>query len=95
MEVPRDFRPCLVAKGLVAQDDPAKLDLVLDPSTAMIGEAWIVIADDPGPVELVREIGQERAGLSRKPLAAERVVEAVAEAIEPRRAGWCRRTAST
>ena len=44
----------LVAHRFVAKDDPAELDLVLDAAAAMVGEAGIVVADDPGPVEPAR-----------------------------------------
>ena len=87
MEMAGDFRPRLVANGFVAEDDSAELDLVRDAAAAMVGEARIVVADDPGPVELRGEFGQQFARARRQPIAAEAVVEAVAEAIEARRAG--------
>ena len=51
MEMAGDFRPRVVADGFMAQDDSAELDLVLDPAAAMVGEARVVVADDPCPVE--------------------------------------------
>ena len=56
-----DFRPRLVADGFVAKDDAADLDLLLDASAAMVGEARIVVADDPRPVEPGGELGQQLA----------------------------------
>ena len=48
----------------------------------MVGKARVVVADDPGPVEAGGEPGQKRPRVGRQPIAAEAVVEAVAEAIE-------------
>ena len=87
MEVAGNFRPRIAADRFVAKDDPAELDLLLDAAAAMVGKARIVIADDPRPVELRGQSGQKRARVRRQPVAAEAVVEAVAEAIEPLRAG--------
>ena len=92
MEMAGDFRPRLVAHRFVAKDDPGDLDLILDAarrngrrspdrgcrrSTSSRGVA-------------VSSVSSARA-LGRQPVAAEAVVEAVAEAIEPRRAGRARR----
>ena len=54
MEMAGDFGPRLAAHGFVAKDDPGDLDLVRDPAAAMVGEAGIVVADDPRPVERAR-----------------------------------------
>ena len=35
----------------VAKDDPADFHLLDEPAAAMVGEAGVVVADDPGPVE--------------------------------------------
>ena len=91
MEMARDFRPRLVAHGLVAKHDSGDFDLIGELPAAMVGEARVVVADDPGPVERAGELGQQGAGAGRQPIAAEAVVEAVAEAIEARRAGLARR----
>ena len=39
------------ADGLVAKDHPVDLGLLNDPAAAMVDEAGVVVADDPGPVE--------------------------------------------
>ena len=54
MEMAGDFGPGLAAHRLVAEEIPAKLDLVRDAAAAMVGEAGVVVADDPGPVEPAR-----------------------------------------
>ena len=82
-----DFRPCIAAHDLVTKDDPGDLDLFLELAAAMVGEAGVVVADDPGPVEPAGELGQQCAGLIGQALAAESVVEAVAEAEQPPGAG--------
>src|SRR5947209_9201624 len=87
MEMAGDFRTPLVADGFVAEDDPAELDLVRDAAAAMVGEVRVMVADDPGPVEPCRQRAQQFAGVCGQPIAAEAVVETVAEAIEPIRAG--------
>ena len=87
MDMARHFGPRVAAHRFVAEDDPGDLDLVGELAAAMIGEAGIVVADDPGPVEAARQIGQQCAGVGRQPIAAEAVVEAVAQAIEALRAG--------
>src|SRR5258708_6122346 len=87
MEVAGDFGPRLVAQRLVAKNEAAKLDLLGDAPSAMVGEARIVVADDPRPLEARRERRQQRARAGRQPVAPEAVVEAVAEAVEPACAG--------
>ena len=54
MKVAGNFRARLAAHRFVAKDDAAGHDLFLDPSAAMVGEAGIVVADDPHPVETLR-----------------------------------------
>jgi hypothetical protein len=81
------FRAWVGSVGFVAQDDPGDRDLVHKPAAAMIGKAGIVVADDPRPVEAGRQPFEQRPGVGREPLATEPVVEAVAEAVEPSRAG--------
>src|SRR5258708_15475022 len=78
-----DFRPNLVANGLVTKNDPCDLGFDLDPSAAMVGKIEIVIADDPGPVETRGERGEQLAGVGWEPIAAKAVMEAVAETIDP------------
>ena len=53
---------------------------------AMIGEARVVVADDPHPVEPRGHRREQFARGGGQAVAAEAVVEAVAEAIEPARA---------
>src|SRR5437764_15021799 len=53
----------------------------------MVGEARIMVANDPGPLEPAGEVGQARAGRLGQALAPELVVEAVAEAKEAPGAG--------
>ena len=83
---PGNFRPRLVAHGFVAKDDAADFDLVRDPSAAMVGEARVVVADDPGPVEPRVSSSAIRA---RSPAGgrSRTVVKAVAEAEEASGAG--------
>jgi hypothetical protein len=90
MEVARNFRPALVAHRFVAKDDGAKLDLLLDSPAAMVGEPGIVVADDPRPVEPPGKVEKQFARIGGKPLASEAVVEAVAKAVDPPRAGALR-----
>jgi hypothetical protein len=52
----------------------------------MIDEAGVVVAGDPHPVEPRGEAGQQGAGVVRKAVAAEAVMEAVPEAVESGRA---------
>ena len=67
MEMPGHLRPWLAAHGFVAEDDPADLDLVGETPAAMVGEAGVVVADDPDPVEPRREAGQQFARRGRQP----------------------------
>lgn len=83
MKMPGDFRPRLLADCLVAKDDAGNLRLLFDPSTAIVGKTWIMIADDPGPIELQGESAQQLASAIRQAFAAKAIVEAVAKAIEP------------
>src|SRR5438309_164317 len=83
MEVAGNFRPRLLADGFVAKDDAADLDLLLDAAAAMVGEAGIVIADDPCPVEIRRKGAQQIARSGRQPFAAEAVMKTVAETVQP------------
>src|SRR6185436_1165576 len=87
MEMARYFGLLVFADGFVAKHDPAELDFIRKPAAAMVGEAGVMVADDPGPVEPAGQFGQQRASTRREPVAAERVVEAVSQAVEPRRAG--------
>ena len=66
----------------MAKDDAGYLAFLLDPAAAMVGEARVVVADDPDPVEARRQRQQQLARGGGEPVAAEAVVEAVAEAIE-------------
>ncbi len=66
--------------GLVAQQQAVHLGLRDDLAAAMVGEARIVIAGDPGPARRGGEPGQHGARRGRQPVAAVAVVEAVAEA---------------
>ena len=85
MKMAGDFHASLVAHRLVAEDDPSNLNLVIDSSAAMISKAGIVVADDPGPIELCSERGQKVASVGGKPVTAELVVKAIAQAKEPLR----------
>src|SRR3954451_22867319 len=87
MEMARDFRLRVIADGFMAKNDSADFDFVDERAAAMVGESRIVVADDPGPVELRGECAQQFARAWRQSVAAEGIVEAVAEAIEPLRAG--------
>jgi len=87
MVVARHLRSRVVAHGFMAQNDTRDLDLYLQPAAAMIRKARIVIADDPRPIEPVSEIRQQIARLRRQSVAAESVVKAVAETVEPCSAG--------
>ena len=53
----------------------------------MIGKAGIVVAEDPGPVEPGGQRQQHRPRRFGQAVAAELVVKAVAEAVEPLDAG--------
>ena len=83
----RDFRAGIAAHGFVAKHDSGDFDLVGKMPAAMVGKARVVVADDPGPVEAGGELGQKRPRVGRQPIAAEAVMEAVAEAIEGVRPG--------
>src|SRR5438309_5901649 len=87
VEMAGDLGARLLAPRFVAEDDAAKLDLFGDAAAAMIGEARIVVADDPAPVEARGESRQQAAGAGIESVAAESVVETVAEAVKTRRAG--------
>ena len=82
-----DFGARVIADDLVAEYDAGDLDFFLKLAAAMVGEARVVVADDPGPVEPAGELGQQCASLVGQALAAECVVEAVAEAEQPPGAG--------
>jgi hypothetical protein len=87
MEVARDFRATIAPDGFVAKDDAGDLDFAGQPAAARVGEARVMVADNPGPVEAAGEIGEQRASVRWQPVTADAVVEAVAEAEEPSRAG--------
>jgi len=55
MEVAAKLRPNFVAAGFMAEHDSRNHKLVLEPAAAMVGKAWIVIANDPNPFEPVSE----------------------------------------
>ena len=55
----------------MAQDDPADLHLVGEATAAMVGEAGIVVADDPGPVEAARQLDEQLARIRRQALASQ------------------------
>ena len=86
MEVARDFRARVVADRFVAEDHAADFGLLGKRPSAMIGKARVVVADDPHPVEPRGHRREQFARRGGQPVAAEAVVEAVAEAIEPARA---------
>ena len=86
MEVAGNLGARFTPLGLVAENDPPDFDFVLNPPTAMVGEARIVIAYDPGPVEARGQIRKQRPGLLRQTIASEAVVETITEAKEARRA---------
>ena len=70
MEMAGDLRPGFAAHRLVAQDDAGNFDLFGDAAAAMVGEARIVVADDPAPVEPGGKFLQQRAPLPMKWSAA-------------------------
>ena len=70
----------------MAERDAVDGELLLDPPAAMIDEAGVMIAGDPHPVDLRGEAGQQGSRIVGEAVAAEAVVEAVAEAIESGRA---------
>ena len=86
MEVTRHLGARIGYLGFVAQYDSADLAFYFDPSSTMIGEACIVIADDPDPIDPRSQAGQEVTRIGRQPVAAERVVKTVAKTIEACRA---------
>ena len=67
----------------MTEDETGDLDLFPQLPTAMVGEARIVIAEDPRPVEAPGEGEEHCPGRFGQAVAAELVVEAVAEAVEP------------
>ncbi len=85
MPVAGYLRPRIIAHGFVPEDDTGQFDLLRQSAAAMIGEPRVVVAEDPCPFESAGEIAQQGPCLLRQPLAAESVVEAVAETIEPAR----------
>ena len=48
----------VVADRLVPQDDAAKFDFLGEAAAAVIGEAGVVVADDPRPVQPRCEVAQ-------------------------------------
>ena len=72
VEVAGDLRPRVVGTGFMTKDNSAELHLLRQPAAAVIGETRIVVADYPGPVEPSGNFGQQRAGVLREPVAAER-----------------------
>ena len=64
-----------------------RLRLPRQAAAAMVGEARVMVADDPHPVEPRGHALRAFARGGGQPVAAEAVVEAVAEAIEPAGAG--------
>lgn len=87
MEVAAKLRPNFVAAWFMAKHDSRYHKLVLEPAAAMIGKAWIVIANDPNPFEPISETAQKLTCIRRQAVAAETVVEAVAKTVEALRAG--------
>ena len=80
MEMAGQLGPGFRGIGFVAEQQPVDLGFLDDPAAAMIGEARIVIAGDPGPAGRRGQGGQQFPGLCRQPVAAVTVVEAVAQA---------------
>ena len=78
----RHFGGGVVADGFVAEHDPADMDFLGEPPAAMVDEAGVVIADDPHPVDPRGHRGQQVARGGGQAVAAEAVVERVAQAIE-------------
>jgi hypothetical protein len=74
MEMTRDFRPRFVALSFVAEDYAAAFHFFRDLPAATVGEAWIVVSDDPRPVDPPGQLDQQRARVGRKAVAAEAVV---------------------
>ena len=67
----------------VAKDDSRHRRFLGETPAAMIGESRVVVAEDPGPFEPVRHRAKQLARLLGQPVAAEAIVETVAEAVEP------------
>ena len=63
---------------------PADVAFLFDPPAAMVDEAGVMVADDPDPVEPRGQRDEQVAGSGGQAVAAEPVVEAVAQAVEPR-----------
>lgn len=82
-----NFGSTFITKSFVAEDDSAKLDFIFDAAAAMIGEARIVVSDDPGPVEIGCKVQEKVAGVLSEALAPKSIVKAVTETVEPRRTG--------
>lgn len=78
----RDLRPRVHPISLVAKNDPANYQFFLEPTSAVISKTRIVIAQDPDPVEVRSEIGQQLTRMRREPLATEPIMKTVPEAKE-------------
>src|SRR6478752_8648845 len=89
MIVTGHFRTDLARLRLVAEDDAANFALARKAAAAMVGEARIMVAEEPDPVEIRGQSQQHLARLLRQAVAAEAIMEAVAETEKPRCAG-CR-----
>ena len=53
-----ELRPHLGGVGLMAEQEAIDFRFLDDRTAAMVGDAGIVIADDPRPVEPARQFGQ-------------------------------------
>ncbi len=82
----RQFGARLSRVGLMAQDQPVQLQFLRDPPAAMIDEPGVMIAGDPQPVEPRGQPDEQFASIVGQTVAAEAVVERVAETIERGRA---------
>ncbi len=87
MEMTGDFRANVAGLRLVAKHNAKNDHFVFEAPAAMVGEAGIMIADNPCPVEPVGEFQQQLPCRSGKAITAEAVVETVAQAVEARRTG--------
>ena len=87
MIVTGHFRAGIVSNRLVAEDDPGDLDFLFELAAAIIGEAGVMIADDPGPVDARGQRLEQVARVRGKTVTAEAVMETVAKAEEARCAG--------
>ena len=67
MIMARHFGTRVAALRLVPQDNSGEFYLILDPAAAMVGEARVVVADDPRPVEPACQFDQQFAGVPCKP----------------------------